>query len=448
MSGLWRSADLLGALALGGALAGGAVLVGGWGWGGGLLAIWLVGLGGLWLIGRPLWRLETLARRAAAGERVCVPSWLHRLPGALGALSRAVETLVAHRQALAGELAVVRARLTALLTHSPVGLLVLDGADRIVLANEAAARGLVVRAADLSGRPLAEVIAAREVQALVAEAREQGSGARSLVTLGPWERPFQLLAARVEPAGEVLLVLQDLSEVRRLEAVRRDFLANISHELRTPLASLAALVETLEEGALDDPPAAREFLARMRVEVDGLTQLVQELLDLARLESGRETLAIAPVSVVSLVAGAARRLAAQAERAGLRLVLAVPSDLPPVLVDRERIERVLINLLHNAIKFTPPGGQVTISACRTGEWVVVAVADTGVGIAPEDLPRIFERFYKADRSRATSGAGLGLAIARHIVLAHGGRIWAESELGRGSIFRFTLPIVARANPHR
>jgi two-component system phosphate regulon sensor histidine kinase PhoR len=359
-----------------------------------------------------------------------------------------VETLIVQRQALAGELAVVSARLTALLTHSPVGLLVLDGADRIVLANEAAARGLVVRAADLSGRPLAAVIAAREVQALVAEARERGSGARSLATLGPWERPFQLLAARIEPTGEVLLVLQDLSDLRRLEAVRRDFLANISHELRTPLASLLALVETLEEGALEDPPAAREFLARMRVEVDGLTRLVQELLDLARLESGRETLAIAPVPVVSLAEGAARRLAAQAERAGLRLVLAVPPDLPPVLADRERIERVLINLLHNAIKFTPPGGQVTISACRAGEWVVVAVADTGVGIAPEDLPRIFERFYKADRSRATSGAGLGLAIARQIVLAHGGRIWAESEPGRGSIFRFTLPIGARANPHR
>lgn len=448
MSGRWRSADLLGALALGGALVGGAVLVGGWGWGGGLLALWLVGLGGLWLVCRPLWRLEALARRAAAGEHVWVPSWLHRLPGGLGALSRAVETLIVQRQALAGELAVVSARLTALLTHSPVGLLVLDGADRIVLANEAAARGLVVRAADLSGRPLAAVIAAREVQALVAEARERGSGARSLATLGPWERPFQLLAARIEPTGEVLLVLQDLSDLRRLEAVRRDFLANISHELRTPLASLLALVETLEEGALEDPPAAREFLARMRVEVDGLTRLVQELLDLARLESGRETLAIAPVPVVSLAEGAARRLAAQAERAGLRLVLAVPPDLPPVLADRERIERVLINLLHNAIKFTPPGGQVTISACRAGEWVVVAVADTGVGIAPEDLPRIFERFYKADRSRATSGAGLGLAIARQIVLAHGGRIWAESEPGRGSIFRFTLPIGARANPHR
>jgi two-component system, OmpR family, phosphate regulon sensor histidine kinase PhoR len=238
-----------------------------------------------------------------------------------------------------------------------------------------------------------------------------------------------------------LVILQDLTRVRRLETVRRDFISNISHELRTPLASLKALVDTLRDGALEDPPAARRFLDHMDAQVDALTQMVQELLELARIESRQVPLRLARVAVADLLAEPVQMLQPQAERAGVRLKLEPGVELPFALADAERMRQVVTNLLHNAIKFTPAGGQVTVSAQRQGDEIVVAVRDTGVGIPDDDLPRIFERFYKADRARSSGGGtGLGLAIARHIVEAHGGRIWAESREGHGSTFFFTLPL--------
>jgi two-component system phosphate regulon sensor histidine kinase PhoR len=221
--------------------------------------------------------------------------------------------------------------------------------------------------------------------------------------------------------------------------VRRDFISNISHELRTPLASLQALVDTLRGGALDDPPAARRFLDRMETEVEALTQMVQELLELSRIESGQAPMRLIPTPVADVVFPPVERLRPQAERAGLSITIDLPPDLPPVLADAERAQQVITNIVHNAIKFTPSGGQMTLSAQPVGEDVIVSVRDTGVGIPPEDLPRIFERFYKADRARSGGGTGLGLAIAKHIVQAHGGRIWAESVEGKGSIFYVALP---------
>lgn len=240
--------------------------------------------------------------------------------------------------------------------------------------------------------------------------------------------------------GSTLLILQDLTRVRRLESVRRDFVSNVSHELRTPLASLKALTETLQDGALDDPPAARRFLVRMDDEIDNLTQLVQELLELSRIESGKvplEQRATRPEELLGLVA---ERMQIQASRVGLALRVECPPDLPLVHADRTRIEQVLVNLVHNAIKFTPKG-EIYLSAYQDSRTVVFFVRDTGVGISSDDLTRIFERFFKADRSRSGGGTGLGLSIARHVVEAHGGRIWAESTLGEGSTFYFSLPVV-------
>ncbi|MGB9594601.1 MAG: sensor histidine kinase, partial [Anaerolineae bacterium] len=209
-------------------------------------------------------------------------------------------------------------------------------------------------------------------------------------------------------------------------------------ELRTPLASLKALVETLRDSATDDPQAARRFLDRMDTELDALIQMVRELLDLSRIESGQVSLAFAPTPIDKIVMPPVERLRLQAERANLSLTVHIPPDIPPVKADAEALHQVLTNLLHNAIKFTPPGGKITVAVQPTESEVVVSVSDTGVGIAAEDLPRIFERFYKADRARSGGGTGLGLAIAKHIVQAHGGRIWAESEEGKGSTFYFTL----------
>jgi two-component system phosphate regulon sensor histidine kinase PhoR len=225
-----------------------------------------------------------------------------------------------------------------------------------------------------------------------------------------------------------------------LETVRRDFISNLSHELRTPLASLKALTETLQEGALDDPPAARRFLGRIETEVDALTQMATELLELSRIESGQVPLEFKPVPAASLLASAEERMRAQAERAGLALRLVPPPENVEVRADPPRLEQVFVNLIHNAIKFTPPGGEVTLSVQVQGRFVCFKVEDTGAGIPAEDLDRVFERFYKTDPARSSGGTGLGLSISRHLVEAHGGRIWVESTEGKGSRFFFTIPL--------
>jgi two-component system, OmpR family, phosphate regulon sensor histidine kinase PhoR len=243
---------------------------------------------------------------------------------------------------------------------------------------------------------------------------------------------------RHAPGGSLLLI-QDLTRLRRLETVRRDFISNISHELRTPLASLRALAETLQAGALDDPPAARRFLDRMQTEVDALTQMVHELLELSRIESGRLTLDFKPVGASELLSSASERMHMQAERAGLTLRVETADSLPKIRADTARLEQVLVNLIHNSVKFTKPGGEIVLLAKAINGAVRFAVKDTGVGIPLDDLPRIFERFYKSDRSRAGGGTGLGLSIARHIVESHGGLIWVDSIEGQGSTFFFTIP---------
>ena len=191
---------------------------------------------------------------------------------------------------------------------------------------------------------------------------------------------------------------------------------------------------------MEDPPAARRFLTRMDTEIDTLTQLVRELLELSRIESGKVPLQRKLIDPCALVTPAFERMAVQAERAGLSLTMDCPDNLPQVLADPDRMEQVMVNLLHNAIKFTPPNGAITVTARLEGNLLVFAVKDTGVGISPDDLPRIFERFYKADRARSGGGTGLGLSIARHMVEAHGGHIWADSTLGIGSTFYFSLPV--------
>jgi two-component system phosphate regulon sensor histidine kinase PhoR len=255
-------------------------------------------------------------------------------------------------------------------------------------------------------------------------------------------RILQAAARRLDAADERIgvVVLRDITELRRLEGIRRDFVANVSHELRTPLTSIRALVETLEAGALHDPSVSAGFMARIVSEVDRLAQIVDELLDLARLESGRIRLSLERIEPESLISGAVHRMAPQTERAGLTVDFMVIPGTPAVLVDRARLDQVLLNLVHNAVKFTPSGGRITVLVSPAGDLVEFQVRDTGVGVNPEDLPRLFERFYKADRARRSEGTGLGLAIAKHIVHAHGGSIWAEANDGGGTVFVFQLPV--------
>lgn len=331
-----------------------------------------------------------------------------------------------------------RERLAAVLDQITDGVLLADPRGIIQFANPAAEKLFEYQKA--AGHTVAEVV--RHHQLVTAWQRCQQLGGTQTESVEiPQRRQFLQLIVTPDThrAGSILLV-QDLTRVRRLETVRRDFISNVSHELRTPLASLKALTETLQDGALDDPQAAHRFVGRIQIEVDALSQMAAELLELTRIESGQLPLEFTKTRPDFVLNTAADRMRAQAERAGVTMHVECPLDLPDIHADTLRLEQVLVNLIHNSVKFTSPGGSIGLSAAEDGNFVRFTVHDTGVGIPAEDLLRIFERFFRVDRSRAGGGTGLGLSIARHIVEAHGGRIWAESEEGRGSTFFFSIPI--------
>ncbi|MEK7275879.1 MAG: ATP-binding protein [Chloroflexota bacterium] len=238
----------------------------------------------------------------------------------------------------------------------------------------------------------------------------------------------------------VALALTDVSELQRLGRARRDFIANISHELRTPLTAIRLLTDTLKSPAGQKPGVAPTLIDKITVETESLSQLAQELLDLATIESGQAAIKLIAAPVKPVVDATVHRLAELAARKQQTITIDAPDDLS-ALMDAEQIGRVTLNLLHNAIKFAPAGGRIELKAqsADDGKDIVVQISDNGPGVDPDDLSRIFERFYRADSSRASGGTGLGLAIAKHIVEAHGGRIWAESARGEGAKFRFTLP---------
>jgi two-component system phosphate regulon sensor histidine kinase PhoR len=334
--------------------------------------------------------------------------------------------------------------LSSVLNSMTDGVVIIDPEGCIQLINPAVERMFGVTAVQAINQSVIESLRHHQLVDLWKKCQETDERQSVSFETSPSRLYIQAIAAPLKQSfpGSTLLVLQDLTRLRRLEVIRRDFVSNVSHELRTPLAALKAISETLEEGALEDPPAARRFLLRMENEIDNLTQLVTELLELSRIESGKVPLKQAAVRPADLVGKAFERMELQAERLGLKMTFESQPDLPAVNIDSYRMEQVLVNLIHNAIKFTPPGGEILIRASQKNDIVIFMVSDTGVGISADALPRIFERFYKADRSRSGGGTGLGLSIARHLVEAHGGRIWAESEPGKGSSFYFSLPVIS------
>jgi two-component system phosphate regulon sensor histidine kinase PhoR len=408
------------------------------------------------------WRYLSLRRSADSYARAVARAAKGDIPPrdlpadikSLEALSSAVHALVAAFDQQLATSEAERSRLAAILDQMTDGVLIADADGRIQLANPAAEK-LLGEGRGLPGSSVA--IALRHHQLVEAWRKCQQLGELQTETVElPASRQFiQIVAIPDRQGGGSLLMVQDLTRIRRLETVRRDFISNVSHELRTPLASLKALAETLQEGALEDPPAARRFLGRIQTEVDALTQMATELLELSRIESGQVPLEFRPVSPSKLIHSAAERMKMQAERAGLTIRVDCAPDLPNIRADLPRLEQVLVNLIHNAVKFTRPGGEVTLTASITplasmgrgvgdggqGGYICFVVQDTGIGIPADDLPRIFERFYKTDRARSGGGTGLGLSISRHLVEAHGGKIWAESAEGRGSTFFFTIPVV-------
>jgi two-component system phosphate regulon sensor histidine kinase PhoR len=237
----------------------------------------------------------------------------------------------------------------------------------------------------------------------------------------------------------VLLTLHDLTRIRQVETTRKEFVTNVSHELRSPLTSIKAMVETLADGALEDPKVGRDFLGRIERDVNRMNAMVNDLLELSRLESGQISLNLAPFDIRALVEDVVADCQPRVANKRLAVQSRISADVPRVIGERDKIRQVLLNLLENAFKHTGSDGRIDVSAAMKGRFVEIAVADTGSGIALEHLPHVFERFYKVDRARRDGGTGLGLAIVKHIVQTHGGTVRAESELGVGSTFYFTLP---------
>ncbi|MGA2113052.1 MAG: ATP-binding protein [Anaerolineales bacterium] len=410
-------------------------------WGSAVLVL-LLGAVASFQVGR---RQAAASRRLVqAVERMRAGDWsaleLASEKGDLQDLSRSLVGLAGELKKKLEELEPDPVLLITVLERMSDGAVIVDPAGRVRLVNPTTAAMFGSSGQKMEGLTLMQALRRHEVYELWEKARETGEQQASMLEIGAQRRSLQAVATPLDPSlpGSVLLLFQDLTRLRQLETVRRDFVSNISHELRTPLASLKAMVETLTSGALEDPSAAKPFLDHIEKEVDALVQIVEELLELSRIESGQVPLRLEKVRPLELIEAACSRLQYQAERAGLTMRAESEPDLPTVWADPTRVEQVMMNLLHNAIKFTPPGGRIEVRGRENGEFVTFEVADTGVGIAQEDLVRIFERFYKADRARSGGGTGLGLSIAKHVVEAHGGRIWASSTEGKGSHFFFTL----------
>jgi two-component system phosphate regulon sensor histidine kinase PhoR len=327
------------------------------------------------------------------------------------------------------------------------GLMWLDSGRRVREANARAHDLLGHRRGSLPGRSVIEAFLDSEVEGLAIRAQERGSATAEVRSGGP-DGPALVVRARRLSGGGVLLALADVSELRRLQRIRREFIDNLSHELRTPLTTISLLAETLrrEADTAGDavPLKMRERIRKVEVETGHLVQMVNELLDLSRIEGGGTLQLADGVDMGRLAADAAERLRLFAERQGVTLRIETADDLPSIRGDAPRLGQVVVNLVHNAVKFSPDGGEIAIRSLPVGGEVVTSVEDHGIGIPRAARDRVFERFYKVDRARLRpevgGGTGLGLSIARHVVEQHGGRIWVESQEGVGSTFSFALPV--------
>ena len=332
-------------------------------------------------------------------------------------------------------------KINAVVQQMNEGVIILDDDGKISLANPAAKHILGIAELSLVGSRLIRVTQNHQILELwenYTEIREKQS---SLIEMHDQNKIIQISIHPLEDSNEDLsmMVIQDLTQLRMLQTIRRDFISNISHELRTPIASLKALAETLQISALDDPDATRRFLDRMEIEIEALAQMVSELLELTRIESGQVPLELQRIDANRVLQTSIERIAVQAERAGLTVTSKLSDHPAEILADPPRLEQVLVNILHNATKFTPSGGKIDCRIKPEDQHVLIMISDNGPGIPIEDRPRIFERFYKSKRPKQGSGTGLGLSIAKHLIEAHGGKIWGESQMGTGSTFIIQRP---------
>ena len=386
----------------------------------------------------PLDRLVAQAAQLAAGgeSRVEVPE-----EDGLAALASSLNRLASTAE---GQYAAVREdrdHLQAILASMSEGVLVVDRDGRAQTVNPAFRR-LFDFSGDPTGRPVLEIARLPELARIVAETLELGGapGAR-VELLSPERRTLELAGSALAGSeGGAVVMARDMTELVRVADMRRDFVANVSHELKTPLAAIRAFAETLRDGALDEPATAQRFTERILSQCDRLEALLDDLLILSRLETVAPAARREQVDLASVVHRAIDLAGAAASERQVTVEVE-EGQVPEIFGDADSLERLVLNLIHNAIKYNRPGGRVVLRLAGSPEEAVLEVSDTGIGIPPEAIPRIFERFYRVDKGRARDegGTGLGLAIVKHVTQAHGGQVEVESRAGRGTTFRVRLP---------
>lgn len=388
----------------------------------------------------PIREVTKASKRIASGElEQKIPV---RSKDETGQLAQAFNEMSSNLNKLVGDISAERTKLQTVLANMADGVIMADVEGKIVLANQAIEKLFNFQEKDVIDKPLIEVVhdhEADEILKLCLRTSQTQTVQFESATSKRFLRTIAIPIVEGSLTG-ALLLFQDLTELRSLQTMRRELIGNISHELRTPLAGIKVMVDTLKEGGIGGREAAMDFLTRIDGEIERLTQIVSELTELSRIETGRAELRMAPLNLNLLIEEVIAHLNPFEQRQQVTITTDLATDLPTVRADNDRIRQALTNLVHNAIKFNQPGGKVTISTKADSESALVSVSDTGIGISKEDLPHVFERFYKADKARPRGGSGLGLAIAKHTVQAHGGSIWAQSQEGKGSTFSFSLPI--------
>ncbi|MCY7486138.1 two-component system histidine kinase PnpS [Paenibacillus alvei] len=372
----------------------------------------------------------------------------------IGQLGSAINAMADSLQVQMSEIREKESRLQAVLEHMINGIVMIDAKGHVGLLNRKAEHILGIKSTEWIGRAFEDVHAPLEMQQMAAEVLERKISSHDEITLYyPEERLLDVSVVPVyftdnEWAG-ALLVMQDVSAIRRLERMRSEFVANVSHELKTPIAAVKGFAETLMNGAMNDPEIASSFLQIIHDESERLNRLIGDILELSKIESKRVPLQYSPVQVDLFLERTVEMLSKEAEKKRIEVMLSSEQDLY-VEADEDRFRQIVLNLLSNAINYTPEGGQVKIVAVPIehgedgeAEWIRLTISDTGIGIPKKDLPRIFERFYRVDkaRSRSSGGTGLGLSIVKHLVDAHHGLIRVDSELGVGTTFTIELPVV-------
>jgi len=393
-------------------------------------------------LSRPVERLAEAVERSAQGDLALVPAAnageeIERLAHAVRQMQRALLERL-------NELGAERALLSSVIEGMREGLLLVGADSHVRLANRPARETLELTI-DPEGHPITKIVRHPEVLGHIETALAEGVEVPETILRMPSGRSFQLRAAPLDrsPDGTVeavIVMFFDVTRLEKLESVRRDFVGNVSHELRTPLTSIKAFVETLQEGGLDDKANSERFLGIIRKHADRMGDLIEDLTDLSLIETGAISLEVRELAAADLVRGVAEQLQPLAQRRHVTVEIAV-GDPFPIRADRRRLEQMITNLLDNAIKFSNPGGRVTVRGTTNAEYAVLAFEDHGVGIPAESSEKIFNRFYQENRdeAREKGGTGLGLSIVKHLMRLHGGRVRVESEFGAGSVFFLEFP---------